>query len=1081
MAANLTPANPAIGLEIAQSLEADKIGRLVAKDFLSTLNLATEEEAQAAACDECRKVRNNEETNPCPEDGAGPYCRTHQGRHIIRWHLGSELWEQHLEGTAKEFMAKRGLYLTGCHDEEKSHVLIRIEDKPASRTGRNHKRSIWYPMARRLGLNPGIVTTWRYPDANFGEQVAHLRKAVDGFCEASGLEPALWTNGSSGITLFMAPADKTAGARILPENPYEPAERQTSESGFTFNKTDKPGKIAKRLSVLRFGDGICLTDEPSFIHNNDPHIKLPDGSRLNVEIKDTKYVSNDLTLKRGAGDGNGAVRQSAARSLLRMAGITKKLSRIRKIQVFIMGGDFFMKGVFRIIPDDRFSGSPATDLIVDADSISNQVTDSRFTLIRLNRKDHKRQPGFVYIEPLLQADLAERLLGEKELHEAQAALMSQLHADDYKKAWRDNQAQNLEILQRLEEEEQENEAQSLDALQTLEEREESPHWETARDQENVHLDAALSTGFSDRMLRIACGSSGMFAVPTLAKILSGKIPSKLAAKERRAAPMAGIFASGAAVSLSAAPYSVPPEGKTRIPEPKPGYARLVWDHVFTDDLAEICISGQDAHRLDQALDTSDCDDDLTLVFVVKPNGDPGVLILKLPMSTEGGAVLRINRDDEKKLRSLGYRFHPLKGESIRPDLHDRREDGSPKFPNVLQPRQLPEDELPKWTADRDEAVESLAHLRRYRTEIGRATNMMAARYISRKDDAPMWDPEREKFEMSAAIVDPVENGDQDPTAITEALTELTYRAVRGGHPVDSCVSGRIGKSLRERHKAAEGDEAPPLSIPENCHHEDRKKALRVLVIEENRKLEFRMAVANGPIDRWQDEPFPKELATLAGNAMQARDQAWNKANSEARAFRRETSEWTRSDGQVVQWPVHTRQEAKTREALLKSGARAAEEKAVDLAYAEAKALDGYRPGQFHAMWTKLWLYRKDGETLSMYSLARLPDEEHQSYYGSGFSQPLAALKLNQGQKWEGIKPGDVFRLKAAKSGKETRFHLHDPESGKPVFRVKATKAAKAAAPAGKHRTLTVRHVLTDPEGQEGKAPLLILSPDMEPR
>lgn len=117
MATNLTPSNPAIGLEIAQSLEADKIGRLVAKDFLSTLNLATEEEAQAAACDDCRKVRNDEETNPCPEDGAGPYCRTHQGRHIIRWHLGSELWEQHLESVAKEFMAGHGLYLTGCHDE----------------------------------------------------------------------------------------------------------------------------------------------------------------------------------------------------------------------------------------------------------------------------------------------------------------------------------------------------------------------------------------------------------------------------------------------------------------------------------------------------------------------------------------------------------------------------------------------------------------------------------------------------------------------------------------------------------------------------------------------------------------------------------------------------------------------------------------------------------------------------------------------------------------------------------------------------------------------------------------------------
>lgn len=196
-----------------------------------------------------------------------------------------------------------------------------------------------------------------------------------------------------------------------------------------------------------------------------------------------------------------------------------------------------------------------------------------------------------------------------------------------------------------------------DYRQTLEDKEESPHWETARDQENVHLDAALSTGFSDRMLRIAGGSSGMFAVLTLVKILSGKVPSKLAAKERRAAPMAGIFASGDAVSLSAAPYSVPPEGKTRIPEPKPGYARL-----------------------DQALDTSDCDGDLTLVFVVKPNGDPGVLILKLPMSTEGGAVLRINRDDEKKLRSFGYHSTPSMTAASIPTSTDGRKAAAPSSP-----------------------------------------------------------------------------------------------------------------------------------------------------------------------------------------------------------------------------------------------------------------------------------------------------------------------------------------------------------------------------------------------------------------
>lgn len=473
------PSNAVIGEEAAHRLNAEaaanEIAENFAKGFTHTLNLVVQEQNETDSCQGCQEARAAGQANPCPEDDAGPYCTLHQGRHITRWHLGTELWEQHLDSVAAEFMAERGLFLTGCHEEDKSHVLIKIREKPGTRTGRNLKRSLWYPLARRLGLNPGVVTTWRYPNPKIAEETEeHLKRAVDRFREATGLEPALCTNGSSGITLFMAPADKVAGVRILPENPYQPAAIQTSISGLVFNDTGKPAKIAKRMGIFRFADGHDFTDEPSlinnenpqikpsegsrlnhtgifrsadghdftgepsFLHRGDPHIKLSDGSRINVEVNDTTYVSKDLALERGAGDGNGAIRESAARRLLRMTGITKKLGRVRKIQVNIMGAEFFMKGVFRIIPDDRFQGSPATDLIVDADSVSKQVTNTRFTLIRLIRKDHKRQPGFVYIEPLLQADLAERLLGADELAEVQADLMPQIHAGQYRKAWREN-------------------------------------------------------------------------------------------------------------------------------------------------------------------------------------------------------------------------------------------------------------------------------------------------------------------------------------------------------------------------------------------------------------------------------------------------------------------------------------------------------------------------------------------------------------------------------------------------------------------------------------------------------------------
>lgn len=136
------------------------------------------------------------------------------------------------------------------------------------------------------------------------------------------------------------------------------------------------------------------------------------------------------------------------------------------------------------------------------------------------------------------------------------------------------------------------------------------------------------------------------------------------------------------------------------------------------------------------------------------------------------------------------------------------------------------------------------------------------------------------------------------------------------------------------------------------------------------------------------------------------------------------------------------------------------------------------------MWTLLWMFRKDGGELSIYSLAELPDAEHEAYYGCGFSRPLMRLKLCKGQKFQGIKPGDVFRLKVSDpeksegSRKTAQFHLCDPNDKKRVFRVKATNTAKNALPKTKpnenpkHCTLTVDRVLLNPEGKDDNAPLL---------
>ena len=1021
------------------------------QSFNDVIQRLIQEEFETVKCDDCQAARGKPNAqSPCPEHSAGPYCARHTAEHLIDRHAGDPAWLEFLGRHAADFQLKNGQFLTLCTSAYGAFGAFNDVIKPESRAMAS-QRTAWYALARYLDCNPGIVTKWRYPREDDGESAAMLDKAVHKFCQATGLRfvPGMEINGSTGIILFLAPARKLGDRDIA------------AEAGITVNHGGA-NKIAKRRGVYSLGDAAAVVPQPSYFTNDQPAINLPLGERITLAVKNTRYISRSRSLGRGAGDGAGVIRKSAAIRLIRAMGETgsdRKNAKLRKLQVNIAGADAFLKGVWRIVPDHIFpSTNPHLDLIVDADSVSNQVVNTRYTVIRLIRKNFKPQHGFIAIEPLLQADWVEKLLDPAELAQVQAELMPRLHQEDRAKAM-DTLKRKMSAFQKG--------ARYL----TANEGEDNDRQQWSDSAADLLMNEALSTQFADGMLQTGARLSGPFASGPGFSQAAGRIPNTISGKHQRNQPLIPTFASGAHADLTYAFYN----GGA---DPKPGYLRLFFDEKHPDHLTEFSLSRQDAFRLEDALDTSDCDDSFTLIFLTLPDGNPGCLILKLPMSVQGGAILRVNREDAKKLKALGYHFYRLQPDIIPENavchpIYHINPDGQPEMPDRLTAPPLTGDQLPVMPQGREGAIERLTRNRQFRAEVGRATNLSQAIYIS-----GLWE-ESLKFGMSGQVVDPVENGDRNPGAIVEDLTKFLYDAVTQGQPVDQCVSGRITSLLNQRHKQVEGPDAPPLAINTFCRHDQRRRNLETLIREEQRKLRRREAAANGPIDLLLDAPIPDGLTKIVANALTKRDEAWSACQSSIKEFNQETESWIDRFG-ITRTRTHSRQERKIHEAVEKRRARTAEQKAMDHAYQQAQQLDDYTPGSIHFLWTMLWLYRKAGKTVSVYSLAKLPDHEHRAYFETGVSRPIIALKSHQqhADNADQLEPGATVQLKGAKNGRQSNYWLRDPESGKNLIRVTVNDEVKAIAPEGRHCSLQVIRVINDPEGKDDKGRLILL--DMTP-
>ena len=993
------------------SLLLEGIGHIFRNTFTDTLALA---EAQGNPdCKRCdNAMRLGLYRKSCPICISRPYCERHVRIHVSTFHMDSPAYQAQMMDITQEFMLKG--WMTGYHTREHSHTLTRHNNRKGSRQGPNTGRSAWYGWADHLGLPGASITTWRQGETP--EDFKNIQEQIEEFKTLSGLRAYMWAPGS-GITMFTA---KRTSMDFLPKNPAAPAEEQESVSGFKFNPGKVPAKIGKRAKFATHAEGAFFTPKPSWM----PYIHLPDGSSLKVQVRDTRWIGN-YKMARGAGDGNGMIRRSKARKLLRLTGIRKNLDSIIGIQPNFMGADFFIKGILLIRPDQEFE--PGTDIVVDLDSVSSQLVNEKFTMGKIipKRLRRKSDTPYVYIEPVMQAETVDEIIGHEEMVQVQQTIARKVDREAYMEA--------LAAQQEQEELAEENEY------------EQEWDWNKA---ENPHLRRALSTEFADGMVNIMARTGGIWSSPVAVKRMAGGPHGHWEGKKQKASPMAGRMLSGAKVYLMHYFFA----GASA---PQPGYARLIYRKPEPQGriasrreeqktrLTGICFNKRDSERFESPLDSSDCDDELTLVFMKGLDGKPKVLILKLPMSIDGGVILNINQEDQRKLEEMGYHFYQQTGTHRFPNLHDADASGNPLFPDVLQPREIPDHEKPVWTTQEAEATMSLLYMNRFAHVTGMVTNLSTALYYSR-----LWDPLTCKCNYSEGVIDRVANGDGDPTAIAEALTAILYYHVQARHKLDSCIVGRVRNMLHAYHMRVAGEDAGPLEILETCAHRDKQAALESDTKWQAKQLNRREFAANGPKE-WFSESFNPELVKVMAEAKRERDEAWaerNKADAELR--KQIAEEFINEDGEVETHyrPAYRNHERKIQEALNVERARLKERKAMEKAREKLEALPNRQPGSADAVWTILSLQGKAGtksrydartvRPISTYALAALPDGEHLAFAQKGRSTPTIPLRPTQGQ--EQVEPGR--RLVLAKTDKN-QWWLMDADTMAPVLRVKADAQA----------------------------------------
>ena len=849
--------------------------------------------------------------SPCPSCGASGYCADHMTKHIVVLHSSEPVYQKLLTHTALEHIKNGRL----------SAVYTPDSVTTVAGTHPNPYHSAWFFEADHFGFtNPMVVTLNppRYTESTPQSKLHYVQDA-QAFLDAMGLRAYDWTSSDNAHTLFVA---MRTDRPFLPKSITD--DQQDSPSGYRFRVDGDQGKIPKRKRSKSIAEGAFWVPRPSPMGV----LELPNGYTHKVAYRDTKAL----------GDGSGMYRKSSMIEFFKACGITPR-GDYDGVYVSIITKEKSIKALLLATPDERFP-DPGADLIVDTESLNSDLTNVFATGGKAIPIRHKPSPGYIWVQPLY--------LSEPFSHSTDPKVLA---------------ARCLQLARNVDDDA--TEAAFSYSKQDIEEDTTTPTY--SRPDSDIHR--AIAAQQMSPLLRSAYESTNYnpFASPWLMDRLTGQHTKQWAAKRKNSWPLPGIMADGDFLLIKHPYYA-------GVRPPAKGYIRIVWHPTREDDPTGFCMSAYDYVNDSVKHDTHDCDDHFYLSYRTDGTQDYA-LVLRAPLSIGGGALLKLNKQDAKRLRAMGRFFYPLVEDTRYPDLHDTI-DGEPLFPDVLKAE--PIEELPRWTTDEDLALVSMYELSQFRGAIGPITDRLAL-----LDKSGAWDPKMAKMCLSTEAIDPAANASKNPYVIIPMLERIVHSLVLKGTPVCECMWPRLQKGIEALHEES-GSPGGQLKPKFRCppHHKVLKQAMTDSVELLEHRLNRRALLANGP-SYWLTRQYDPALVTLALGAYTRQTALWKLHHQRVAATRKDES-------------LEPAQKRKHQEASLRKTMKEAA-KAVAAKQALAKdTIEDYLDGDFMGCWWKLLStaskrFTRQMAPVKVYSFLDLPEEEFEAFYTAATTVPTALI------------------------------------------------------------------------------------------
>lgn len=929
----------------------------------------------------------------CPECSTRSVCSSHLMRHVSEHHPGSETYSKLRIVAVQRAMAK------GLTAFKMPGAAI-----TAGKQIRDPSQSVWFRHAELLGLQYPVIFNWR-PSTPGDDEAAKQRELdIQEFLDSMGLQAYDWLPTKnhtfmaaepSNIQFFYSEAETQSDDEtqrniitvFTPEDTHIANHVAANPNAGWINSPDSPaGKIIKRHKVKTTAEAAIAHDEPS------RHGEI----RTTLQVVTYRVKDTD-----SAGDGTGLIKQSTAEALL-LEGGASIWGDIIRFQTVTIGLDHGLKGMFNVIPDELWPEANV-DLVIDAECTFTDVLNSQFTLMKMRAIRHRRNSRCFIMDGVMHQQIVTSMFSVRELALQAFPIADRLERETLTRA----------ITGEVDE-------QIFHPLQFLD-------WNRTSEDEHV---APLLQSESKDYVEAAYNMTGYspFANANVMEFATGQLFKHIQGVLRKKREVPSILVSGEALWYNHYEYCVQPDGKPVRP-PRPGYARFVWHLTKPDQLVSIALHKSDIKKSYPALDTPDKDDLMFCIFFRNTQMQPCVLVLRMPSSIGGGYVLRVNREDARRLEELGYHFYTQTGEPRYPGIHDLDQNGNPIYPDVLHAK--PFDDPPQWPVPQDQAIPAMMVLTQYRKVIGEACNLTA-----NLDFAGLYDPERHKFNLSEAVIDPAYMCSADPSSVLQPMRDdILDHILAGGH-VDPCVYPRIADSIQELHferQRAAGvrpSELKALTIQFACTDacklfKDTMVQIRQIL---DQRLRRRQVLSNGPVDALVHADAPAEIAAIAAQSVADRDRIWTEHGAQKRRI--ENDEELGFDAKRVKL------------AQLWEQTRDEERRITRDAFDAASQLPDYRHGLFTTLWVQAKLstsrrFRRVGphglDKVTTSALAALPPQEYLAYFSCGNTAPTVLVRSSSFNAVDQLQPGSTYRI-SGDPAEDRVFQLSD-QDGNTVTKV----------------------------------------------